>query len=120
MDFLLDYGLFLAKIATVVIAIAAILIIVKGLKDHHGSSKGELEVTDLTEQYKHTVSQLESHLFDKPLLKARDKAEKKAEKEKNKARQTEVKKRLKKGICPILASHVCLSWTSTAALTHVK
>ncbi|MGF1726565.1 protease SohB [Photobacterium nomapromontoriensis] len=97
MDFLFDYGLFLAKIATVVIAIVSILVIIKGLKGHHGAQKGELEVTDLTEQYKDTVYQLESHLFDKPLLKARDKAEKKAEKEKHKARQNEVKKAAKEG-----------------------
>ncbi|WP_273857315.1 protease SohB [Photobacterium sp. GSS17] len=96
MDFLFDYGLFLAKIATVVIAIVGILVIAKGLKGQHGA-KGELEVTDLTEQYNDTVHQLESHLFDKPLLKARDKAEKKADKEKNKARQNEIKKAAKSG-----------------------
>ncbi|PSW18369.1 protease SohB [Photobacterium sanctipauli] len=96
MDFLFDYGLFLAKIATVVIAIVSILVIAKSLKGHH-TAKGELEVTDLSEQYKNTVHQLESHLFDKPLLKARDKADKKAEKEKHKARQSEVKKAAKEG-----------------------
>ncbi|GAB3516124.1 protease SohB [Photobacterium alginatilyticum] len=97
MDFLFDYGLFLAKIATVVIAIVSILVLAKGLSGRHGTQKGELEVTDLTEQYKNTVHQLESHLFDKPLLKAREKAEKKAEKEKNKERQSEIKKAAKAG-----------------------
>ena len=97
MEFLFDYGLFLAKIATVVIAIAGILVLAKGLSGHNGKPKGELEVTDLTEQYKHTVHQLESHLFDKPLLKAREKAEKKADKEKDKARQNEIKKAAKEG-----------------------
>ncbi|MDX1302019.1 protease SohB [Photobacterium sp.] len=97
MEFLFDYGLFLAKIATVVIAIAGILVLAKGLSGRHGAPKGELEVTDLTEQYKHTVHQMESHLFDKPLLKAREKAEKKAEKEKDKARQNEIKKAAKEG-----------------------
>ena len=97
MDFLFDYGLFLAKIATVVIAIVSILVLAKGLSGRHGTQKGELEVTDLTEQYKNTVHQLESHLFDKPLLKAREKAEKKTEKEKNKERQSEIKKAAKAG-----------------------
>ncbi|MGF1729749.1 protease SohB [Photobacterium kasasachensis] len=97
MDFLFDYGLFLAKIATVVIAIVSILVLAKGLSGRHVTQKGELEVTDLTEQYKNTVHQLESHLFDKPLLKAREKAEKKAEKEKNKERQSEIKKAAKAG-----------------------
>ena len=97
MDFLFDYGLFLAKIATVVIAIVSILVLAKGLNARHGSQKGELEVTDLTAQYKETVHQLESHLYDKPLLKAREKAEKKAEKEKHKTRQNEIKKAAKAG-----------------------
>ncbi|MDO6706560.1 protease SohB [Photobacterium sp. 1_MG-2023] len=97
MDFLFDYGLFLAKIATVVVAIIAILVIVKSAGGRHGPRKGSLEVTDLTEQYKETVHHLESHLFDKPLLKAREKAEKKSEKEKNKARQHEVKTAAKSG-----------------------
>jgi len=97
LEFILEYGLFLAKIATVVVAVVAILLVVKGIKGHGGSQKGELEVTDLTEQYKETVSQLEEHLFDKSLLKARDKAEKKADKEQEKARQNEVKKAAKEG-----------------------
>ncbi|MGF1690655.1 protease SohB [Photobacterium kagoshimensis] len=97
MDFLFDYGLFLAKIATVVIAIIGILIVAKGLNGRHGSPKGELEVTDLTEQYKHTVHQLEGHLYDKALLKAKEKVEKKEEKAKDKARQEEVKKAAKEG-----------------------
>ncbi len=97
MEFILEYGLFLAKIATVVVAVVAILLVVKGIKGHGGSQKGELEVTDLTEQYKETVSQLEEHLFDKSLLKARDKAEKKADKEQEKACQNKVKKAAKEG-----------------------
>ncbi|UXI02222.1 protease SohB [Photobacterium sp. TY1-4] len=97
MDFLFDYGLFLAKIATVVIAIVSILVLAKGLSGRQGGRKGELEVTDLTEQYKNTVHQLEAHLYDKPLLKAREKASKKSDKEKNKARQSEIKKAAKEG-----------------------
>ena len=97
MDFLINYGLFLAKIATVVIAFIAILIVVKGLNGRHGGQKGELEVIDLTDHHQHTKEQVAAHLFDKPLLKARDKAEKKAEKEKNKARKEEIKKASKQG-----------------------
>ncbi|MCL9783621.1 protease SohB [Vibrio sp. S4M6] len=97
MEFLLDYGLFLAKIATVVIAIIAILVIVKGLGGKSAAAKGELEVTNLTEQHKHTIEQLEHHLHDDAFIKARDKAEKKSEKEKNKSREKEVKKAAKEG-----------------------
>ncbi|OBU18572.1 protease SohB [Photobacterium aquimaris] len=97
MEFLFEYGLFFAKIATVVIAIVGVLVLAKALNGRHGSQKGELEVIDLTEQYKDTVEQLESHLFDKALLKARDKADKKSDKEHDKARQNEIKQAVKNG-----------------------
>ncbi|ELZ1260289.1 protease SohB [Vibrio fluvialis] len=97
MEFLLDYGLFLAKIATVVVALVVLLVIVKSVGGRHSAAKGELEVTNLTEQHKQTVEQLESHLHDDAFLKARDKAEKKSEKEKNKSREKKVKKAAKSG-----------------------
>ena len=97
MEFLFEYGLFFAKIATVVIAIVGVLVLAKALNGRHGSQKGELEVINLTEQYKETVEQLESHLFDKALLKARDKADKKSDKEHDKARQNEIKQAVKNG-----------------------
>ncbi|MBY7856460.1 protease SohB [Vibrio fluvialis] len=97
MEFLLDYGLFLAKIATVVVALVVLLVIVKSVGGRHSAAKGELEVTNLTEQHKQTVEQLESHLHDDAFLKARDKSEKKSEKEKNKSREKEVKKAAKIG-----------------------
>lgn len=52
LEFLLDYGLFLAKIVTVVVALVAVLVIVKSLGGRSGGAKGELEITDLTEQHK--------------------------------------------------------------------
>ncbi len=97
LEFLLDYGLFLAKIATVVIAIVAILVIAKAVGSKQAGAKGELEITDLSEQYKNTVSQLEHHLHDDTFLKARAKNEKKAEKEKQKTREKEVKQAAKSG-----------------------
>ncbi|MBY8072720.1 protease SohB [Vibrio fluvialis] len=97
MEFLLDYGLFLAKIATVVVALVVLLVIVKSVGGRHSAAKGELEVINLTEQHKQTVEQLESHLHDDAFLKARDKAEKKSEKEKNKSREKEAKKAAKSG-----------------------
>ncbi|WP_295902488.1 protease SohB [uncultured Vibrio sp.] len=96
MEFLLDYGLFLAKIATVVVAIIAILVIAKGVGSK-GGAKGELEITNLTEQHKERVEQLEHHLHDEAFIKARDKAEKKSEKEKNKSREKDIKKAVKDG-----------------------
>ncbi len=97
MEFLLDYGLFLAKIVTVVVAIVALLVIAKSVGGRSGGAKGELEITNLTEQRKQTVEQLEHHLHDDAFIKARDKAEKKAEKEKTKQREKEIKKASKDG-----------------------
>lgn len=97
MEFLLDYGLFLAKIATFVVAIAAILIVAKVVSGKQGASKGELEITNLTEKHKENIDVMEHHLHDGTFIKERDKAEKKAEKEKTKKRNKEVKKAAKEG-----------------------
>ncbi len=97
MEFLFDYGLFLAKVATVVIAIVAVLVLAKLANGKGAAAKGELEVTDLSAQYKETVSQFETHLFDESLLKAKHKSEKKAAKEKEKAAQKALKISLKSG-----------------------
>jgi len=97
LEFLLDYGLFLAKIVTLLAAVGALLVIVKVLGGKHGSSKGELEVTNLTEKYQQNLEQLEDHIHDDAYLKARHKVEKKEEKEKNKQREKEVKQAVKDG-----------------------
>lgn len=96
MEFLFDYGLFLAKVATFVIAIVALLVIVKSVNGK-GQAKGELDVTDLTEQYKDTTKQLEAHLHDEAILKAQRKAEKKQEKEKQKQHDKAIKQAVKAG-----------------------
>ncbi|EHK4785011.1 protease SohB [Vibrio parahaemolyticus] len=97
MEFLLDYGLFLAKIVTVVVAIIVILILVKSVGSKSGAAKGELEVTNLSEQHKQSIEQLEHYLHDDAFIKARDKAVKKEEKEKNKSREKEIKQASKEG-----------------------
>ena len=93
----MDYGLFLAKIVTVVVAIIAILIMIKAVGGKDPSAKGTLEITNLTDKHKQTIEQFESHLHDEAFLKARDKAEKKEEKDKNKERGKEIKKASKEG-----------------------
>lgn len=97
MEFLLEYGLFLAKSVTLVVAILAILVIAKSTSGRHGGAKGELEITNLTEQHKSNVEVMEHHLHDATFIKQRDKAEKKAGKEKTKARDKAVKKAAKQG-----------------------
>ncbi len=96
MEFLFDYGLFLAKVATVVVAIVTLLIVAKSVKGAQHEA-GEIEVTDLNKKHRETIEQLEHHLFDKAMLKARDKEEKKRDKKKQKAQEAEAKQASKSG-----------------------
>lgn len=91
MEFLLDYGLFLAKVLTFIVAVILVIVIAKSTGGRQGQ-KGELEVVNLTEKHKDLVQELESHLYDEEMLKVRNKAEKKEEKEKAKQRKLEAKK----------------------------
>lgn len=91
MEFLLEYGLFLAKVLTFAVAVIVVLVIVKSAGGRQGR-QGELEVTNLTEKHKDLVLVMESHLYDEAVLKVRDKAEKKAEKAKEKQSKIDAKK----------------------------
>jgi serine protease SohB len=51
-EFISVYGLFLAKVATVVIAIAALALLAVSLGQRKARHKGELQLTDLGEQYR--------------------------------------------------------------------
>ncbi|PKG39604.1 protease SohB [Psychromonas sp. Urea-02u-13] len=82
MEFLFEYGLFLAKAITFVVTVAALLIIVIALTSKQKTKKGEIELTDISEQLKETKKSIEEQLLSAPLLKARQKKDKKAEKEK--------------------------------------
>lgn len=82
MEFLFEYGLFLAKAITFVITVAALLILVIALTSKQKSKKGEVELTDLSEQLKETKKSIQEQLLTPTQLKARVKKNKKAEKEK--------------------------------------
>lgn len=97
LEFLLDYGLFLAKVVTFVVAVIALFVGIKVLGGKGGHAKGELQITDLSEKHTETVAQLEEHLHDEAYLKARQKAQDKEQKEKNKKEAKEAKKAAKSG-----------------------
>lgn len=84
MDFLYEYGLFLAKAVTFVLAVIAIIVAIAGaaMKQH---KKGELDITDLSEQYKETEEDIVHALLTKDELKEKEKADKKEAKEQAKA-----------------------------------
>jgi serine protease SohB len=53
LEFLLDYGLFLAKIVTLVVAVVVVISVIFGnsQKGKHGSERGHLEITPLNKQF---------------------------------------------------------------------
>ncbi|QHF29015.1 MULTISPECIES: protease SohB [Pseudomonas] len=85
MEFLAEYASFLAKTATLVIAILIVLSAIAGLRGK-GRRKGggQLQVNKLNEFYKDLRERLESSLLDKAQLKALRKQQAKAEKQQKK------------------------------------
>ena len=85
MEFLYEYGLFLAKAITFVIAIAAIVAILASAAVKQGGQKGHLEINDLSEQFKEVEEELVQHLLTKEQLKEKEKRDKQQAKEQAKA-----------------------------------
>ena len=89
MEFLSEYGLFLAKALTFVAAVFVIVSLIASLamrnKKH---DKGQLEVTRVNEKYEQTRDMLRDAMLDEDELKIQEKAEKK----KLKAEKAEKKK----------------------------
>ena len=63
MELLSQYGLFLAKIATVVIAVAVIAVLIVNLTQRK-RQRGELRITRLSEQYKEMREEMSLALLD--------------------------------------------------------
>lgn len=96
MEYVYEYGLFLAQAVTLV---AAILILVAGLiaigmRQRQEQHEGHIEIRDLNEKYRHIADAIRDAVDDEEALKLERKAEKKAEKAKAKA----TRKALKKGV----------------------
>ncbi|WP_318365410.1 protease SohB [Enterobacter sp.] len=96
MELLAEYGLFLAKIATVVIAIAVVAVLIVNLaqRKRHG---GELRITNLSEQYKEMQEDVSVALLDSHQQKLWHKAQKK----KAKLEAKEAKAAAKQGRAPV-------------------
>lgn len=63
MELLSEYGLFLAKIVTVVVAIAVIVLLIVNATQRK-RQRGELRVTNLSEQYQEMKDDLAAALMD--------------------------------------------------------
>lgn len=93
MDFLYEYGLFLAKTVTFVLAFIAIVAVaaVSAIKQKH--KKGELEITDLSEQFDDVEQEVIHALLNKEELKQKEKADKLQAKKKAKEDKLSAKKK---------------------------
>ena len=88
-EFLSEYGLFLAKSVTIVIAVLAVVvgIIAASARGKKDSRHGDIQVEHFNDELHEMKEVLEDSILDKDELKAIHKAEKKKEKEEKKARK---------------------------------
>ena len=86
MEFLSQYGLFLAKTVTLTVAIVAIVsfILAAALRQRQSPAEG-IEVKNINDHYRDMSDTLDHAMLSKPELKARRKADKKSNKAKEKA-----------------------------------
>ena len=87
MDFFIEYGLFLAKVATVVFAIGIIisLVVSANQKGKQSGDKGHLEITPLNQQYEDMSEAMLIATLDQSQQKAEEKKLHKAKKKQAKA-----------------------------------
>ncbi|HED3066401.1 protease SohB [Kluyvera ascorbata] len=90
MELLFQYGLFLAKIVTVVVAIAVITVLIVNVTQRK-RQRGELRITNLSEQHKDMQEDLAVALLDAPQQKLWHKAQKKKLKLEAKAAKAKAK-----------------------------
>ncbi|GIT48072.1 MAG: hypothetical protein Ct9H300mP13_8680 [Gammaproteobacteria bacterium] len=86
MEFLSQYGLFLAKTVTLTVAIVAIVsfILAAAIRQRQSPAEG-IEVKNINDHYRDMSDTLDHAMLSKPELKARRKADKKSNKAKEKA-----------------------------------
>jgi serine protease SohB len=88
-EFLAEYGLFLAKTVTLALAVLFVVLLIVSLAARNRGSardKGSLQVLNLNDALEDMRDELRHEVLDPDLVKAEDKAEKKKEKAERKAR----------------------------------
>lgn len=91
LEFLYEYGMFLAKAVTIVVAIVAVIIVVLASTVKHKSDKGELRITNFSEELEELKHSLKEELLTKKQFKAYEKQLKAEEKAKEKADEDDTK-----------------------------
>lgn len=90
MDFLVEYGLFLAKSVTVIVSFGIIVAILLAVGNRNrGPEKGFIDVSHLNEKYEDMAEAIREVITDPELLKKQLKEKKKQEKAERKKHQTE-------------------------------
>lgn len=92
-DFLMQYGLFLAKTLTLVLAIVMVIAVMGAVaqKRRQHQQEGHVEVRSLNDRYQDMQHELEHAVLDEETLKQQIKAERKKEKTEAKARKKAAK-----------------------------
>lgn len=96
MEYLIEYGMFLAKTVTLVVALVLIIgaIANSSQKQMKGIKKGAIKVNRLNDHINDMRNTLRRKVLDKTAMKLLSKQEKKARKEEQKARKAEAKQQL--------------------------
>jgi serine protease SohB len=108
MEFISEYGLFLLKAITIVVAILAAASGIIGLtmRQHAGKQDESLELTDLNEKYESMHAALKQALLDPGAQKLAAKAEKKKKKAEAKQQTKDAKKQAKEDQEPPAKKHL--------------
>ncbi|GFD77458.1 protease SohB [Tenacibaculum sp. KUL118] len=89
MEFLYEYGLFVAKSVTLVVAFIVVVSTIVGVASKQKQGKGQLEIVSISEQLKDVTNYAKHVLLDKNALKKLAKEQKKEAKAKSKAKDKE-------------------------------
>ncbi len=99
MEFLAEYGLFLAEVMTVVVAIGLIILLIAALGQRQRSETfGHIEIHKLNDRYKELRETVRDATLDPTLRKESGKAERKKEKQENKEKAKAIKQHFKEGV----------------------
>jgi serine protease SohB len=92
LEFLSEYGLFLAKTLTIAVVLVLLVIVVAANSvrhRHEGRSKGSIVVSKLNDEIEDLKEDIRHEILDEDVLKADAKAEKKKKKEEAKAKKSQ-------------------------------
>jgi serine protease SohB len=93
LEFLTEYGLFLAKTLTLILALVFVIAIVANASRHRveGKQKGEIHVTKINDELERLRDDIRHEVLDEDTLKAMEKADKKQDKADKKAQRKALK-----------------------------